>query len=155
MNLTSSWPRLAALLCAGFLALAAAGCGGDDDNGGNDFSDQPQAEQEQQKEAAAFVATFVDTARSGNAKKFCELFEPGARDETFGSAKVCVDTFKPLLRRSKIRAKYEISDIKFDGDKATVTFEGGQGQGDLEKVDGKWYVAIPDELVKQVEELQG
>jgi len=154
MRLGLLWSRIAALLCAGLFVFAVSGCGGGDDEDSSGSADQ-QTRTDDQKEAATFVAKFVKTARSGNAEQFCSLMEPGAVKETFGSAGDCAEIFGPLLKQSKIRGQFEISNLEFDGDQATVTFKDGKGQGDLEKVDGQWYVQIPDGLAKQVEAVKG
>ncbi|MDQ2700789.1 MAG: nuclear transport factor 2 family protein [Actinomycetota bacterium] len=158
MILSHLWTRIAALLCAGVIVFAVAGCGGDD---GDSESTTEQAstqkgieEPEDRAAVGSFIEKFIKSTRSGDAKTFCGLFEPSASEETFGSPEECVEFFKPLLKQTEIRSQYKIENLQFDGDKAEVTFKNDSGTGVLVKVDGEWYIEIPEALTDQVKAAQ-
>lgn len=142
MNRTFAVISLLAVFAFGTFAI---GCGGDDDGGSGGATAASD-----EKSLRQIGAKLRKITRTGNAEQFCDLFEPSRLDD-WVSRDQCVEIFGPALKRTPKGVKYEVKDVKIDGDKAEVTFDYGTAK--FEKIDGKWYAETPsgDDLPDEIQ----
>lgn len=129
---------LLSLVVAIVLGVFAIGCGGgnsDGDTGSSDASSSDEASVHKVAEQLAKVTLAKD------AKGFCALFAPRQIEKWLGNLS-CVQVFGVGLRNPVDKSQFKIDKVKVDGDKATVTF--GYGDVGFTKVDGKWYLDVPE-----------
>jgi hypothetical protein len=137
--------RLAALLCIATIGFAGVGCGSGDSAGNDPSSDNSVSSNSSSpgdEAAVRVVANKLATyTTQKNVKGFCSLFVPSQLEDWLGSIS-CVKAFGPGLKRGQSSKLFEIKDITVDGEKATVKY--GYGDVGFIKVDGKWYLDVPD-----------
>lgn len=123
-------PRPSRVLVAVLAAAAlAAGCG----SGGPEDA----------------VEDFIEAAKDGDGEKLCDLLVDDIREQVESEASEgCPEALEQALGDEASRqeaADTEVKDSEEDGDEATVTVEGPQGEDEvqLRKEDGDWRISVP------------
>jgi hypothetical protein len=127
-------PRLATLLSLLLVALVAAGCG----SGGGSSADLSSDEQK----VADTFDTLVEEAQKGDEDQICsQLLSSEVRNALRDCNRVVNDAIKNIDT-----FRYEVEDVKIDGEKATARVEVGGDSDDVRTVplvreDDRWKIA--------------
>jgi hypothetical protein len=95
------------------------------------------------------VQDFIDAAKDGDGEKLCDLLVEDIRERVESEASEgCPQALEQALGDEASRqeaADTEVKDSEEDGDEATVTVEGPNGEEDvqLRKEAGDWRISVP------------
>lgn len=119
---------------AAILVGTAAGCGG----GGNDTAADEQAIRD-------LVAQVNRASVDGDAEAACDAIAPSSLRQAFQTRARCVRETDAILKEAGTQPAVEVDSIEVDGDRATVTFKGRNGEIEVIREDGRWYIPIDAE----------
>jgi len=124
--------RAAAACVVAVLGLVAVtGCGG---------GTQSSAADEQ---AIRDLVSQVNRATArGDAGAACDVIAPSSITARFNTRARCVRETGAILRSAGKQPRIEVQSIEVNGDRATVTFKGRNGEVEVIREDGRWYIPI-------------